>query len=316
MIVIPPVAITDTALATRSSIAEPDATAAGDGVGATEWASGTTYAADALVTRGVGFTHRVYKSGAGSNLGNVPENTLATTPAKWVDVGPTNRWRMLRANANYRSSGASPLTVTLSPGVRVSALAIVGMGADSVTVQQKDSGGNVTYTYTKNLRLRNTLDWSDYFFGAFRFQTAILLLDIPLISSSSLTVTLTRASGAVTCGPIVYGTSVNLGPPALGATAGITDYSVISRDTFGNSTLLQRKSIPLTTQTTTVLATNVDLVRDTLTGLRATAAMYAGIEDSSSAFFNSLAVLGIVNRWGLTVDRNEVVHLSLDIEGL
>ena len=316
MIVITPTVITDTVLAARSTIAEPDATAAGDGVGATEWATGTTYAAAALVTRGVGFTHRVYKSVTGSNLGNIPENTLTTTPPLWVDMGPTNRWRMLRANANFRTSGASPLTVTLTPGVRAGAIAIVGMVADTVTVTQTDSSGNQTYTYTQSLRLRATTTWSGYFYAGFRFQSALLLTNLPLITGSIITVTLTRASGAVLCGPVVFGTAVPLGTPALGATSGLTDFSTISRDVFGNSTLLQRKSIPLTSQSTTIPVANIDLVRDTLTGLRATVAMWAGIEDSSSTFFNSLAVLGIVTRWGLTMDRNEVARLSLDIEGL
>ena len=318
MIVIPPIAITEITLGGNSTIAEPDATAAGDGIGATEWAAGVTYAANALVTRGNGFTHHVYKSVNGSNTGNVPEGSLSTTPPSWIDMGSTNRWRMLRANGNFRTSGPSPLTVTLAPGVRTSALAIVGMSADQVTVTQQDSRGNVTYTYTQNLglRLSTSISWSTYFYAEFRYQPALLLTDIPLISDCTITITLTRATGAVLCGPVVYGMAVNLGPPSLGATSGITDFSSITRDAFGNSTLVQRKSIPLTSQNTVVQAANVDVVRDTLIGLRATAAMWAGIEDSSNPFFNSLAVLGIVNRWGLTIDRNEVAHLSLDIEGL
>ena len=80
MKVIPPVDITD-ALLVGSTVPELDATATGDGLGATIWAPGTTYAAGARVVRLQ--THRVYESVDNGNLGNVPENTLGTTPAKW-----------------------------------------------------------------------------------------------------------------------------------------------------------------------------------------------------------------------------------------
>ena len=314
MIVIPPVIITD-AMLVSSTVAEPDATALGDGVSTTVWAAGTTYAAGARVTRPT--THRIYQSPAGGNVGNIPEDTLATTPAKWVNMGPTNKSRMLRVDANYQTNAPSPLTVVINPVVRITAVSISGLEAESVYVELRDSANAVAYSKTSNLNTRDVGDWYDYFFADFTTQSAVLLLDVPPISGSKLTVTVSSPTGRVQCGPIVAGTPVDLGSTASGATAGSIDTSRVLRDLYGNSDVLKKKNYPRTSQSSLIEnPASLDKVRETLNNLYATAATYIGVEDATSGLYNSLAVLGLLKEWQFNFDDYPRTTLTTSIEGL
>ena len=79
MKVIKPIAVTD---ATLYGCSEPE-----DDYAA--WAIGTTYGAGDKVI--VLSTHKIYESLQAANTGNDP--TTATD--WWLDLGPTNRWKML-----------------------------------------------------------------------------------------------------------------------------------------------------------------------------------------------------------------------------
>lgn len=309
MKVIPPV----TPTLISSTVPEPDATAEGDGVGAVVWDAGSTYAAGAIVTRP---NHRRYSSVAGGNTNNVPENTTATDPPKWVDLGPTNRWRMLRTTGNAQTVGASPLVVVVAPGERIMALMLTGVEADEVLVEQLDASDTVVYTYDANMRRRTTTRWSEYFFGSFPFASNLLMLDLLPITGAKVRITYTRAVGSVRAGPIVLGTPVDLGSVELGATSGAIDFSRYVRDTFGNATLLPRRTIPRTSQKAIIDKGQVDKIRSTLLALRASSAMWIGIEDDSNPYFQSLAVLGIVKQWDINLDEVEKAWLKLEIEGI
>ncbi|RYF72861.1 MAG: hypothetical protein EOO22_10005 [Comamonadaceae bacterium] len=297
-----------------STVAEPTTTAAGDAVGTTVWSAAVTYAAGARVVRAE--THRVYESVAGSNLNNVPESTLSTTPPKWIDLGNTNRWRALRTNANKPAVGASPMVFHVAPGKRVSAVAVSGVIADSVKIEQYDSSSTLVQTIVDNLSSRVTLNWYDYFYGEFGARSAVLQQGLHPISGGSVKLTFTRGAGDVEVGPIVFGTPIDLGSMAKGSNVGVTDFSRIDRDAFGNAILIARKAVPKTTQKTLIPAAQTRLIEETLTAMRATVALFIGIEDPLAAYFESLFVLGIARDWSISMDEPNLAYLSLEIEGL
>lgn len=306
MKVIPPVTLTDSSLIS-STVAEDDYPA---------WSAATAYVKGDRVIRTQ--THKVYEALTAST-NKVPENNLVSvdeTPAPWLDLGRTNRWRMLTADANYQTSGASPLIVEFEPGERVSALAILGIEADAIEVEMYDSNDELVFTKTEALRTRDTRSWSDYFFGKFRWKPSFLALALPLVSGARIKLTLTRATGNVLCGPVVVGNPVELGKVQAGATSGIKDFSRVERDVFGRAQILRRKSVPRTTQKTTVMRGDVPRVRTALDSLRARAAVYIGVEDSNSGYFDALLVLGLINSWDLSIDYYGHSNLNLDLEGL
>ena len=72
--------------------------------------------------------HRKYESLVASNVGHAPLQDAVG--AYWADVGPSNRWAMFDLLRNTGTMQASPLTVVITPGQRVDALALVGLVAE------------------------------------------------------------------------------------------------------------------------------------------------------------------------------------------
>jgi hypothetical protein len=129
MNVIPPLSITD-ALLTSSTVAEPD-------TGEVVYNAGTTYAISNVVISTT--THLKYTSLQGGNIGHplsaaIEQGDVPTVTDWWVKSGPTHRWAMfdpLRSTATV-----APLTMTqvITPGVRIDALALHGMVADTALI--------------------------------------------------------------------------------------------------------------------------------------------------------------------------------------
>lgn len=86
MIVIPPIPITSSVLAS-STVAEPSA-------GEVVWDATTSYAVGDVVIRTT--THRKYECQIAGVDSTIPENA----PARWLDIGPTNKWAMFDQNRN------------------------------------------------------------------------------------------------------------------------------------------------------------------------------------------------------------------------
>lgn len=312
MKVIVPVEITD-ALLVGSTVAEPDATATGDGAGATIWAPGTTYAAGARVVRLQ--THRVYESVDNGNVGNVPENTLGTTPPRWLDLGNTNRWRMLRANGSRPTVAASPLEVNIIPGRRVNTLAIPNVKASSILVEQYDGNDVLVRTFTQPLQFFDPIDWGEYFFGEWEAVNAVYVDGLVPISGGRIRIVLTRGVGNVECGPVVLGNPVDIGSVEIGAKVGALDFSKVERDAFGNALLLPRRVVPTTSQRLLVEAGAVDRITRALNELRARVALWVGIDNAAHPYFQSLFVLGLMRRFDFSHDLTDRTYLTLDLEG-
>lgn len=300
MKVIPPLAITD-AMLTSSTAAEPAA-------GETAWVSGATYAVgDVCILTS---THRKYErlvAGAGTTS---PDLDLAN----WEDIGPTNKWAMFDLMRNTATELASPLTVVIAPGRRISAIGLVGLVADQVQITM-ESGASVIYDVSEYLLLRHSTTWSEYYFGEFRNRSAVVKFDLPQATGAVVTVTLTRVSGAVKCGGLVIGTSVDLGTVEKSAVSDSTNFSKIDRDAFGNATLRPRRTIPQTDQQLFANKARINKLREVREDLNATPALWSGLDDAAgNDYFETLLILGIYKRFAITLEDVDLVRVSLQLE--
>jgi len=303
MKVIPPLEITS-ALLTSSTVSEPDAT-----VGEVAWNAATNYSIGDYVVRTT--THRVYKNLIAGVDATAPESA----PTRWLDYGPTNKYAMFDFDQNSATVGASPLVVVITPGVRIGGIGIFGAVADSVQVVGTVLGVPF-YAKTTNLLARNSTAWSEYFFGVFRYRSVAAFLDIPQYSNAVFTVTFTRASGNAECGALVIGVPVEVGNTQYGAENDIINFSTYDRDTFGNATLVKRKVVPRTTKTVWMDAYGVDKARKLREDLASAPAAWFGMDDDSSPFFQSMAVLGIFRRFTIQLPGPRHSLCTIELEGL
>lgn len=299
MKVIKPIAVID-ALLISSTVAEPAA-------GETAWVSGTTYALGDLRIRTS--THRVYKrlvAGAGTTP---PESDSVN----WQDVAPTNRWAMFDQLINTQTSGTSPLTVTLAPGL-VNSLALIELVGTQAAITVTDgAAGPTVYSRTISLEASVVADWYTYFFEPFSQRGTLVLTDLPPYASARVTVSITGA-GTVKCGGFIVGSAYDLGDSLYGASAGIRDYSRKQVDaTTGAVTLEQRKFARIMRARMQTSPGAAGVIQTLLSGLRATPCVWVG---DDGAGIEPLTVFGFYKDFSLDVAFANAHFYSLEIEGM
>lgn len=277
MIVIDPVAVTPATLIS-SSVAETDYAA---------WAGGTTYALGARVI--VASAHRAYESLIGGNVGNSP----ATSPTQWLDIGPTNRWRMFDPATGPRTTASAAIDVTVQPVSPLNAIGIVDATAASVRVRVTDASTAVVYDQTM------------------AGGGAKVFTGLPQPSGQRILITINPTGGVAAIGKVVVGNIFDLGQTEASPTISITDYSRRETDDFGVTTIVERAWAKRLTMRTRLASTAVDGVQAKLVSLRARPALWVG-----EASLEPTIAYGFFKDFGIDLQPGETTFCSLSIEGL
>lgn len=304
MRVLPPLTITP-AMLTSSTVAEPS-------TGETAYNPATNYAVGAeVISTTLHWTWQAITGGVGKAL----PTAAGESNADWLSVGPSNRWKMFDLLRNTASVGASPMTVVLTPGVRVDAIGLVGLVADQAEITVERDGVEI-YSYSQQLLTRNTLGWRDYFTGSFEQTNGFALWDLPLNSGVVITVTLTRANGDVSLGGLLVGRQEYLGEAELGAESDSRNFSTIERDFAGTAEITQRRSIPTTSQRVMVDKSRLNRIRKVRDELNATPALWSWLDDVTDAYFETGLILGIYTRWRINAEQPNHAFQQIDLEEL
>jgi hypothetical protein len=188
------------------------------------------------------------------------------------------------------------------------------MVADSVTVTMT-SGGVTVYSATWNLSTRDVHDFYTYCFEPFSTAPNLALYDLPPYTNGVVTVTLTRASGNVSCGPTLIGSAEYIGDAEYQAKSDVINFSSITRNDFGDAALTPRRNVPKTSQTLWLdksLVKRVSKVRD---ALNAAIAAWSCLDDSTDGYFDVLFVIGFPRAFTIDVDYPDKALVNLELEG-
>lgn len=301
-----PTAVTDAVLIS-STVPETDYPA---------WSAATAYAGGDRVIRAA--LHKVFE--------RVVAGTTATAPeadgSNWLEVGPTNRWRMFDQKLGTVTTRVDSITVVLTPG-RINGLALLGVDASTVTVDLTvDEGSGPVSVYSASLDLDSGVqvgNWYEYFYEPIYTQDSVVitdlldasLLDVPAYADGVLTVTLARAGGDVSCGLMVVGLVTELGDTLYPANVSIRDYSRKEADDFGNYALVQRDYSKRMSAEVLVDSSKADQVVRNISRYRATNVVWIG-----SKKYGSLIVYGFVSDWKLVFENARISKFSLEVEGM
>jgi hypothetical protein len=250
--------------------------------------------------------HRLYQSLVGSN-------SQALTHANWLDIGPSNRWAPFDLERNTGAVAPSPMSFVLTPGQRVDSIGLVGIIADTVTITVTDDDLTV-YSYEVDLSSRNVTDWYEYFYEPFSFKTAQALFNLPPMTTAIVAVTLERATGDVSLGGLLIGRSVYLGTTQHNAENDALNFSTIERDEFGTAILIPRRTKPKSNQQVRCSKAAVNKAIALRTQLNAVPALWSGLDDADSGYFEPLLILGIYKRFTVAMDRPEEALITLELE--
>jgi len=296
--VVRPLAVTP-AMLVSSSVPETDYP---------EWSAGTTYALGQRCI--IAAQHKVYQSTADANTGNDP---LATVSIKWVEVGPTNRWKPFDRSVSTQVQQAGGVSYRITPGQAVTSVNLVNItGATSVRVRIIEPGGATVYDATEHLA-RTPLEagWWAWFFGGRRIPAQVLLQDLPSYPAADVLIDVTGTS-ALAIGGILMGQMrrFSLGVQ-MGARVGIQDYSSKGRNDFGDVIVVERAFAKRASFSMLLASSEVDALHAFLSDVRATPCLWI-----ASLEYESLAVYGFYKSFDIVISYATYSDCDLELEGL
>ena len=271
MKLIRPASITEATL-TASNVAETDAPA---------WsASKTDYAKGDRVLD----AHHVWEW-LGTATGNsaVAPSADTSTPAKWLDTGASNRWKMFdkKSGNTWRigtaTTNASTIDVTITPGQVVNSLALFGLDAASVQVIMKVGDRElVNKTITQGRRGVNS--WYDYYFTPIDRAETMVLTDLPAYATATIRVIVSNPNATARVGLLTLGRLIEVGTSIYGTSVGIQSFSTTTVDDFGNETILSRGSRRVVDYDVRIPTEDLSRVTRLLDQLRDTVCVYIGAD--------------------------------------
>ena len=298
MKIIRPLAITDAVLIS-SNVPEDDYPA---------YSPGTTYALGARVAVICPDVHLVYESLQAGNVGHAP----ATNPDFWVKVGPTNRWRMFDASITTQAENPDSISVSLATSGITNGVVLLNIDCTGIHVQAVDAILGVVYDKNINPALTSGIsDMYSYFMEPISRITEMALTDLPAYSNMRINIALTNIGRTVRCGGVVVGQMRKMGNLQYGAKIGIADYSVKTRDAFGNFDVIQRAFSNKATWSLWIESGEVDLVKRLLSQYRATPIVYIGADTYASTI-----LYGFYKDFSIDISYPTISICSLELEGL
>lgn len=274
-----------------------------------EWSSGTAYAKDQRVI--IAAQHKVYQSLTDANTGNSPTSTAL--PARWIEVGPTNRWKAFDKSVSSQTAQAGSISYRLKPGRAVTYLAALNLkGATRMRVRVVDPTYGTVYDKTISLaRLPASAGWWSWFFGERRAPTQSLFNDMPSFPAADVLIDL-EGNAELAVGVIVLGQarSFSMGV-RMGARVGIQDYSRKERNEFGDVVLVERAFAKRASFSMLLRAAEVDAFCEFLTSVRATPCLWIG-----SGRYESTTVYGFYKSFDIVISYFNYSDSELELEGL
>jgi hypothetical protein len=220
-------------------------------------------------------------------------------------------------NAQSVATASGDLQVNISAldEFRIDTVGFSGLDADSVNVRVTSSSGDI-YNVTEVLYSRAITNWYDYFYKAFKFRKSALFSDIPVTLTNFYFITISAASRQPKCAALVVGQKVYLGQTQYDPTISTINYSTITADLFGNTTLIARRSVPNNTVTTQLPAINVDDALEVKDQLNAVAALWSGLDDDTQPYFGSLLLFGVYTQFDIDPFSVDYATVTLQLQGL
>lgn len=272
------------------------------------WSATATYAIGGRVM----LDHRNYEALAAVPAGVKPGAEVVTTdnPAKWLDLGATNRWKMFDEIVGTATTNPGSVSVTIKPGAVINSLALVNTSGESVSIVMTDPIEGVVATRSYSLIDGAVDNWYDWFFEDIEYRTSLVVLDLPAFGTADVTVTVT-SSGTASVGALVIGKTADIGTALYGTGVGIDDYSLKERDRWGGWSVTEGEFSDTAKFPVSVDTDRVPKIKRMLTEVRAKPVVWVGEET-----YEATILYGFFTSFSLVYSGPEVSDCQLEIEGL
>jgi hypothetical protein len=243
---------------------------------------------------------------------------MATTP-KWLEVGPTNRWKAFDIKVGSQTSQADSITYKITAGQVFDSIGIINLEAASVRITLTDAVEGVVFDETVNLidvTLTGTepeMDWYAYFFSELTMLSEVAKLGMSLFLNTVLDVTITYTGGIAKVGAIIIGKQMSIGNTQYSPSIGITDYSIKDTDAFGNTIITERAYSNKMTCDVAIPVNSIPYIKRVLESYRATVILYVGADEN---IYPSMIMLGFYKDFNIVIGYPDYAICAIEIEGL
>lgn len=297
--IVPGVAATDTNMTTNLTETEY-----------AQWSAGTSYAALQYCI----YKHVIYQRVTAGSGSTTPDVDAASTAPVWLAYRATNAWAMFDKVNSTQSISSSAIVTTLTPGQAVDLVFVSNLtNVASVRVVMTDPAAGTVFDQTVSCVIpQQSADFWSYCFNPISYRTQLIFSGLPSYQNCSVTVTITPVSGA-TCGvgTLLIGQSRSYGNGAnYGARVGIVDYSVKTKNAFGDYTVVVRNFARRATFDVAINNTELDSLNNLLASLRAVPVLYIGYAD-----YEAMAILGFYKSYEILISYPTMSVVSFDLEG-
>lgn len=233
-----------------------------------------------------------------------------TTPATWLDVGATNRWRLFDDRVTSQTSAAGEVSVSLRPVQLFNALGLINCHGISAHVAMTDPVEGLVYQRDVSLLNYGAEDWYAYFFGPYDYIADMVLLDLPAYPNASLDVSVSSDTTA-SIGQLSLGKVRELGVALYGTSVGIIDYTRKDTDEFGNTVIVKRAYSKRADFDVSVETARVGFVQRALAEIRAQPVIWVGEQNTEATI-----LFGFYRDFSISISGPSVSDATINVEGI
>jgi len=253
----------------------------------------------------------VHTAVAGPNLNKTP----ADNPTYWLDYGNTNRWKMFDTSVQSQTSNADAVMVAIKLSSAIDTVTLLNIQGQGARILIRDATDGVVYDQLLDgINNDGVSDWYSYFFETIIYKTDFAVTGLPLYANATINIIVYNTGGTALCGVATAGLSRDIGATQVNAKIGIQDYSVKTRDNFGNFTITERAYAKRASFTIYCETTTVAFLANMLASYRATPVVYIGEVGDG---FEPTIVYGFYKNFDIDIGYMDGLSVcSLDLEGL
>lgn len=299
MILIKPITITGAKL--TSSVPSPDASQ-----GEVAWTAGTYNLGDRAVDG-----ESIYEVVADPDTTDQPSVGAKKTPATWVFISPSNRFKMFDQANNTQTIGNDIMT-DIVPVQFANSIAGFNIECNTITIKVFDVGDVEVYTRDITMRERPLVNgWYNYFYSEFEVTSKFVLLDLPPTTAGKIRAEFFGPEAKV--GTIVIGKQVTIGDAQYGSGAQLLDFSNPIEDEYGNLSYSNGFTAKLVDFEIMADTKSIDPIFTEFQRLGKTPAVFVG---NPSSIGDSTLVYGYVRDFNPVYTWPTKSKISLTVRGL
>jgi len=210
----------------------------------------------------VKYERTLYECLADSATGKHPTDTSV-----WLVTGTDPKYAPFDGKVGTVASANDQIVYEFRHTRLVGAVALFGLGADSVTVSCESASAGEVYSKTFGLH-KGFFNAYDYCFAESERKETLYVSDLPNYLDQTIRIEIQKTGGEAQVGNISIGSPVQLGQTKFGMSFGIQDFSTKSTSEFGITTLIKRDYVDALSASFVVDTARVSSVKSILAASR------------------------------------------------